>query len=124
MNETIKFRAWSVATQSMFIPDVIKFAKANLVVEKYKNGFVEMPMELEAKLIVKDESCILMQYTGIKDKNGKECFESDLIEAKGNHIFEIVWNKDRWGMADHGGSYDIPKDFEIVGNIYESNQSE
>ena len=81
-----------------------------------------------------DEKVKLMQYTGLKDKNGKEIYEGDIIKYKSpynrrlNHISPVksLETEASFGIKDIYGNeiplYTISANnyFEVIGNIYEN----
>jgi hypothetical protein len=69
----------------------------------------------------KDDDFILMQFTGIKDRNGKEVYEGDLVMWV--DIVESVEYIEENGEYLPFGSHDCAwegKECEIIGNIYEN----
>jgi hypothetical protein len=76
-----------------------------------------------------DRDYAMMQFTGLKDKNGKEIFESDIIKAKSygsEEIFCMEWIGETGCGCHNGLGYYIPsennppEEWEVIGNIYEN----
>lgn len=110
-----KFRAWSKTEKIM--SDVKKI--------DFNNGEVDARCFEETEI----EEVILMQSTGLFDRNGKEIFEGDILYGyAGEDFWEIVefdteegkWiRKDIWYNSKLGLS-ENNEFMEIVGNIYEN----
>ena len=118
-----KFRAWDKENKEMFFVKQIDFMFEKVVLGCYEQFFID---EVE-----------LMQSTGLKDKNGKEVFEGDIIKDSEDFIAQVVYDKEYAGFGLNYQPFD-PKEglsltfeelkkeykntFEIVGNIWEDGE--
>lgn len=94
MTREIKFRAWDIKENKMFTPSSISFKDGQLwVCDSYGDNKLEYEM-------LKPNG-LLMQYTGLKDKNGVEIYEGDIIseeagifqDDKYKRIGLVEWNR-------------------------------
>ena len=127
----IKFRAWDKEDKRMIIDeqDFIPVKVTNKGVLRlnphHKENFWEF---------IDEERFEIMQYTGIKDKNGREIYEGDIISTDLDRPFNIVVFRNGAFMFqchDNGKDYydymfsveeesDRWEYGEVIGNIYEN----
>lgn len=103
MSREIKFRAWE-HNRKVMIPwvDLLGFS--------VRGAFL-------------DYELVVMQYTGLKDKNGKEIYEGDIFRAPhdfGPAGFETRTGVVKWHETQgYQWNYWLLEELEVVGNIYE-----
>jgi len=107
----IKFRAWD-KKRNKFVSDFNLSPKGNILCEHSNLGYKGVfEVDLE-----------LMQYTGLKDKNGKEIYEGDIVKMladslNGEENIEVKWRKE--GFWEYFNGFD---NCEVIGNIYENTE--
>lgn len=116
-----KFRAWSKLASKMYIVNGLYFDR----------GIVQYANNDNAIRFIKLENIILMQSTGLKDKNGKEIFEGDIVVYKDREAV-VKWHGSYASfiyrfvdeMQERVSEWDplflAYHHFEIIGNVYEN----
>lgn len=64
-------------------------------------------------------SDFLMLFTGFSDRNGKEIYDSDILEDFEEHYYyNVVWNKSQGGwFCDGEWLSDMLEQVEVIGNL-------
>jgi len=117
----IKFRAWLKDTNEMIEVEDIRLNKPFMI-----NTTSAWRLE---------DEIILMQYTGLKDKNGKEIYEGDIVTIGIDEIppfftkGKVVYSPPAFVLECEDGmerslelllDYSSEEVLEVIGNIYEN----
>ena len=123
MNREIKFRAWHKDLKKMFKIGQITLEKGTWNFEPNDRDFIGMSIPYQP-------SFVLMQYTELHDKNGKEIYEGDIVRIIVNNNIEKICRVE-FKNGIFGVMFSKNKDltafphfcnttFEVIGNEYDN----
>ena len=129
MNREIKFRAWDRKFNRIF--DVVEIIYEYTFVLVWRNPFKDEHINWIGSGLIAGEECDLMQYIGLKDINGVEVYEGDVLHLRGHQTFVVTFsdasfvarstNKvQRINWTPSIMSRIIEMGYKVIGNIYEN----
>ena len=133
MSREIKFRAWNVEQKQM--AKVSSLHSSMNIHVSYKKGEEKKGYFFGGNWVGADwnkDNSILMQFTGLKDKNGVNIYEGDVLQSRDELM--IISNLDKYLHYDYysfifavmyseshsGLNGQTRNEIEIIGNIHEN----
>lgn len=129
--KVIQFRAWDKLAKAMS-PEFSLFGEFTLLgaVHEWQWEVLQKSPKDASKYdsLGRLNDLEIMQFTGLKDKNGKEIYEGDIMSSSGVKLV-VTFEDGKFCFDNTGGSYG--RDFigqdrvgrlEVIGNVYETHE--
>ena len=128
MERELKFKAWNKKTKQ-----IIKIEPLTSIKSFMDNTHYLTAGTIDGGFYINLDEVELMQFTGLKDKNGKEIYKGDIINCKhwNPENYKVIFREGGFCLADKDNKFmadiNMIQDstgihFEIIGNIYENSE--